>query len=137
MSKWTLAFAERLKYPDNQQGINLDVVLSLGATLPLAVSVKLDTGSTLCVFQRRYAEMLGLDVETGDLEVIRTATGKFIAYGHEVTLTVANLEWDATVYFAKDENFPVNVVGRVGFIDRLKIGLNDYEQFLFLSSAFE
>ena len=137
MSNWQLAFSERLKYPDNLQGINLDIVLSLGAVLPIAVNAKLDTGSTFCIFQRYYAEMLGLNVENGDPEVIRTATGKFLAYGHEVTLTITNLEWEATIYFAQDENFPVNVVGRIGFLDHLKIGLIDYEQALFLGSAFE
>lgn len=137
MSDWNLSFSELLIYPDNLQGINIEIVLSLGTNLPIAAEVKLDTGSTFCIFQRHYGELLGLEIETGDPEIIRTATGKFIAFGHEITLTVANLEWDATVYFAKDENFPVSVVGRVGFLDRLKIGLIDYQQTLYLSSLNE
>ena len=56
-------------------------------------------------------------------ERIGTATGAFTAYGHEITLTVMELEWRATVYFAEPEDFPVSVVGRVGFLDRLKVGL--------------
>jgi hypothetical protein len=137
MNIWNLAFDERIKYPDNLQGINIEIILSIRKMLPLAANVKLDTGSTFCVFQRHYAEMLDLEVEKGDPEIIRTATGKFIAYGHEITLTIANFEWDATIYFAADEHFPVSVVGRIGFLDRLKIGLIDYEQSLFLSSMSE
>ncbi|HQU84267.1 MAG TPA: hypothetical protein PKY59_14115 [Pyrinomonadaceae bacterium] len=137
MSNWNLSFSELLVYPDNLQGINIEIILSLGTNLPIAAEVKLDTGSTFCIFQRHYGELLGLDIESGDPEIIRTATGKFIAYGHEITLTVADLEWTATVYFAKDENFPVSVVGRVGFLDRLKIGLVDYQQTLYLSSLNE
>ena len=38
------------------------------------------------------------------------------------------------MYFAADENFPVNVVGRLGFLDRLRVGLVDYEQTLYLSA---
>jgi hypothetical protein len=45
---------------------------------------------------------------------------------------VSDIEWDTVVYFAEMENFPVNVVGRVGFLDHLQFGLVDYEQLLYL-----
>ena len=137
MSDWNLTFSELLLYPDNLQRINIEIILSLGTNLPIAADVKLDTGSTFCIFQRHYGELLGLEIENGEPEIIRTATGKFIAYGHKITLTVANLEWSATVYFTKDETFPVSVVGRIGFLDRLQIGLVDYRQTLYLSSLSE
>lgn len=86
------------------------------------------------MFQRLYPDLLGLDVERGVPQIIRTATGSFVAHGHEIRLTVGQLEWQSTVYFAEDENFPVNVVGRRGFLDRLRAGLVDYEQFLYVSS---
>jgi len=86
------------------------------------------------VFQRLYADLLGLDVERGVSQIIRTATGSFAAHGHEITLTVGQFEWQAIVYFAEDENFPVNVVGRRSFLDRLRAGLVDYEQQPYLSS---
>jgi len=38
------------------------------------------------------------------------------------------------VYFAADEGFQINVVGRVGFLDRLHIGLVDYEQTLYFAA---
>ena len=42
------------------------------------------------------------------------------------------MEWDTTVYFAEMEAFPVNVVGRVGFLDHLQVGLVDYDQLLYV-----
>jgi hypothetical protein len=133
MSKYNLAFAESVKYPSHKQGIDLGIILKNGEKR-VSLEAKLDTGSTFCIFQRQFAELLGFEIETGDVELIRTATGKFIAYGHEAIIGIANLEWEATVYFAQDEYFPVNVLGRAGFLDRLQIGLIDYEQLLFIDS---
>jgi len=133
MSKYNLAFAENIKYPHHKQGIDLGIILKNGEKR-VSVEAKVDTGSTFCIFQRQFAELLDLESEKGDVELIRPATGKFIAYGHEVILQIANLEWETTVYFAQDEYFPVNVLGRIGFLDRLQIGLIDYEQLLFIDS---
>jgi hypothetical protein len=76
---------------------------------------------------------LGLTVENGLPQHFRTATGAFNAFGHEITLATGILEWDATMYFAEPENFPVNIIGRIGFLNHLQIALVDYEQQLFLS----
>lgn len=134
MNDWTLNFNEKIIYPHNKQGINLTVVLQRGNEPPISVETKLDTGSTFCIFQPQYAELLGLEIEKGEPEIVRAATEKFIVYGHELTLKIANLEWEATVYFVPDKLFPVSVLGRIGFLDRLKIGLIDYEQILYLNS---
>jgi len=57
-----------------------------------------------------------------------------LAYGHEVTIAVGLLEWQAVVYFATNEDFDINVVGRQGFLDRLRVGLVDYGQLLYLGA---
>jgi hypothetical protein len=131
---WALNFNEKIIYPHNKQGINLTIVLQRGNEPPISIETKLDTGSTFCIFQPQYAELLGLEIEKGEPEIVRAATEKFIVYGHELTLKVVNLEWEATVYFVLDKLFPVSVLGRISFLDRLKIGLVDYEQLLYLSS---
>ncbi|HZS04659.1 MAG TPA: retropepsin-like aspartic protease [Blastocatellia bacterium] len=125
MNDWILAFSERFQYADSEEGISFGILISSDRSIHFPINAKLDTGSTFCVFQRRYAELLGLDVESGAPQRIRTTTGSFTAYGHEVTMTVGGLEWQAVVYFAEDENFPVSVVGRAGFLDRLRVGLVD------------
>jgi predicted aspartyl protease len=133
VSLWQLGFAARVDY-SGYGDLIFPLSLSSDINSRVIVRAKLDTGSTFCVFQRRYAELLGLDVESGTAQRIRTVTGSFTAYGHEITLTVGELEWQAVVYFAADENFPVNVVGRVGFLDRLRVGVVDYEQLLYLAA---
>lgn len=60
-------------------------------------------------------------------------TGAFAAFGHELTLSVLGIETFAKVYFAKEESFTRNVLGRQGWLDRVKLGLIDYEGKLLLS----
>jgi aspartyl protease len=130
---WQLTFSERFEY-SGFNNIVLPLKLSSDKANQILLTAKVDTGSTLCVFQRRYGDLLNIDLETGTQQRIRTATGSFTAYGHEVTIKVGQLEWQAGVYFAEDEGFPVNVVGRVGFLDRLRLALTDYEQLLYLGA---
>lgn len=72
------------------------------------------------------------DLQAGLPARIGTATGSFYGFGLELTLCAFELEWKAVVYFAEPEEFDINVVGRVGFLDRLKVGIVDYEQLLYL-----
>lgn len=131
MNTWTLDFNQQINYSRHDE-ITVSLQLRAAANL-LRVNAKLDTGSKFCIFQPRQAQFLKLDLLSGIPERIRTAAGGFRAYGHEITLTVGDLEWETTVYFAEPEDFPVNVVGRVGFLDHLQAGLVDYEQLLYLS----
>lgn len=47
------------------------------------------------------------------------------------------IETFSRVYFAKEESFTRNVLGRQGFLDRVKLGLIDYEGKLLLSAYSE
>lgn len=126
-----MTFLERFDYSRSDE-ITVEIAL-VSAIASTTVAAKLDTGSKNCIFQPRWAELLALDLTSGTPQRFRTAAGSFNAYGHEVTLQVGDLQWTTTVYFAEPEDFPVNVVGRVGFLDHLQIGLVDYEQQLYLS----
>jgi hypothetical protein len=53
-----------------------------------------------------------------------------------VTIEVLGIRSEATVYFAADEQFTRNVLGRTGWLDRVKLGLIDYEAKLLLSAYF-
>ncbi len=94
---------------------------------------KIDTGSTYCVFQRLHGELLGLDIENGISLEIGTATGSFRAFGHELRLSVLDIETVSTVYFAESDFFDRNLLGRIGWLDRVKLGLIEQEGKLFLS----
>ena len=130
----TLTFDEKIKYPDDEQGINLGIIISKTDDSRVSATVKLDTGSTFCIFPRLYADVLGIEVEKGERESIRTAKGNFTAYGHNIVVRFSNLEWEAFVYFAQDESFPVSVLGRNGFLNKINIAIIDYEQILYLKS---
>lgn len=131
MKHWSLTFPTLVDYHAHDE-ITAEVILVSGVS-SVKVDAKLDTGSKFCIFQPGWAIWLGLDLRSGTPERIRTAASSFPAYGHEVTLMVGELEWQTTVYFAEPENFPVNVVGRIGFLDHLQVGLVDYEQLLYLA----
>lgn len=128
----TLSFAVTHNYDTRKAGITVDVLLRLGG-IEVEVVAKLDTGASFCIFRRIYGELLGLTIESGQPETLSTPTGSFLAYGHDVTLIVLGLEFQTTVYFAADENFTRNVLGRQGWLDRVRLGLIDYEGKLFLS----
>ncbi|MBS1808381.1 MAG: hypothetical protein JST84_09335 [Acidobacteria bacterium] len=130
MNHWSLIFPTVVDYHAHDE-ITAEVILVHGA-VSVKVDAKLDTGSKFCIFQPGWAAWLGLDLYSGVLQHIRTAAGSFPAYGHEVILKIGDLEWQTTIFFAEPENFPINVVGRIGFLDRLQVGLVDYEQLLYL-----
>ena len=77
--------------------------------------------------------MLGLKVESGNLVHISTVTGSFDAYGHMLNLETLGYSFDVTVYFAANENFKRNVLGRRGWLDQVRLGLIEYESKLYLS----
>ncbi len=128
----TIEFDQTYFYSIFDVGITVSVNLFY-AEKEVIFDAKIDTGSTFCVFQRLHGELLGLEIETGTRVEIGTATASFTAYGHELTLTVLGIETVATVYFAESEYFDRNVLGRIGWLDCVKLGLIDQEGKLFLS----
>ena len=67
---------------------------------------------------------------------IATVTGSFKAHPHTITIEVLGIRSDATVYFAAHEQFTRSVLGRIGWLDHVKLGLIDYESKLLLSPYF-
>jgi hypothetical protein len=82
------------------------------------------------------ANWLGLDIESTVPENIATVTGSFQAYPHTITLEVLGIRSDATVYFAAHDQFTRSVLGRIGWLDHVKLGLIDYETKPLLSPYF-
>ena len=81
--------------------------------------------------------MLGLAVETGERRVFSTVAGRVEAYGHEVLIDVLGHEFTSTVYFFAEDAIVRNVLGRHGWLDRVRIGIADYESTLYLSTQSE
>lgn len=119
-------------YSRFEQGITVRTLLRCGDVEVLADS-KIDTGSSFCIFERHLGESLGLNIEDGLSILIGTATGAFLAYGHEVEMETLGINVVSTVYFAESEFFDRNVLGRIGWLDRVKLGLIDSGSLLYLS----
>lgn len=128
----TLEFAVLYEYSLLETGISVKTILRSG-DLDVFVNAKIDTGSTYCIFARRYADGLGFDVESGIPVDIGTATGSFRAFGHTVEIEVLGIRFDSVVYFAESEYFDRNVLGRNGWLNKVKLALVDEEGKLYLS----
>ena len=93
-----------------------------------------DTGASHCLFERRHGELLNLDVEAGDPITFRTATGRVEAFGHLVTIETLGLNFESVVYFFADERINKNLLGRLGWLDRIRLGLIDHDGLLYVAS---
>jgi len=129
----TVSFSKQYLYDTLKVGITVPVRLVLNDSTAV-FEAKLDTGAANCIFERVHGENLGLTIESGEKQNFSTATGTFTAYAHEVSLSVLEIEIFTRVYFAEDESYARNVLGRQGFLDRVKLGLVDYEGKLLLSA---
>jgi hypothetical protein len=120
------------QYSIYKVGITVDATLQNGE-FSVDINAKIDTGSTYCIFEKHYGERLDLDIQSGNPVEISTAGANFRVFGHELSLTVLGIETFSTVYFAEDDSFNRNVLGRIGWLDRVKLGLIEQEGKLFLS----
>lgn len=73
-----LSFAKRHSYAGLGDSITLPVVLRVGGER-IDLVASLDSGAAYCLFQRSYAEALGLDVERGVPMSFSTANSRFEA----------------------------------------------------------
>ena len=127
-----IEFESLHSYRSEKDTIEVPVTLRSGEQT-VSFPAQLDTGATYCIFERSYAETLGLSAESGTPLCFSTAMGSFDAYGHMLTLEALGYSFDVTVYFAAHETFRRNVLGRRGWIDHIRLGLIDYESKLYLS----
>jgi hypothetical protein len=107
----SLDFDTYHRYTETTDGIDVPITLCAGRQ-SVDLLAKLDTGAAHCIFERKYAEMLGEEVESGRLQRFRTVAGSFAAYQHEVTIQTLGIEFLAVVFFAQDPSFNRNFLGR-------------------------
>ncbi len=117
---------------EGRNAISVPLTLTSDSARHVDLIANVDTGSTFCILSREIADHLRLSLFTGTRQRIRTAVGSFQTFGHEITISAFDLEWHAMVYFAESESISVNVVGRFGFMDRLRVAVVDYDQRLYL-----
>lgn len=129
---YQLNFSRKQKYQSSEQGITLEVTVKHG-DLYAHCPAKVDTGAQVCLFAREIGESLGLKIEAGLRKDFSTPAGGFVAYGHEVTLEILKTEIHSTVYFAAEKSFKRNLLGREGWLQRLRLAIIDYDEELYLS----
>ena len=125
-------FQKREVYKSLETGISIDAVLRYGNRESLC-SAKVDTGSQVCLFERRAAEYLKIDVESGLRGNFSTLGGGVIAYAHEIEIETLELRFQSYVYFAESYAVQRNLLGRQGWLQLVRFGLDDYRSELFLS----
>lgn len=116
----------------DRDGVFLPITLHHGEH-SAHLETQVDTGASCCIFQRGVAETLGLDLESGFRQEIHTVTGAFTTYGQTVTISVFEFDFEAVVYFAAAEDFPRNVLGRSGWLDRVRVGIVYHDSEVYLS----
>ena len=120
-------------YSPQSEGIALPVVLRYGAEA-VDLLAFVDTGASNCLFQREHGELLGFEIESGQPKTFWTATGRLETFGQLVTLEVLGLSVESVVYFFADERIQKNLLGRMGWLDRIRFGLIEYDRKVYLAS---
>ena len=121
-----LSYDVLYEYDLNKSGITLEVALRSGG-LQERQWAKFDSGSSFCIFQREVGERLGLEIESELEDWVSTPLGLMRVFGHELLLETLGITFEAVVYFAAHHGLPRNVLGRSGWMQRLKLGVIDYE----------
>ncbi len=129
---YQLEFAAVHSYATGQDGTSVPVVLKSGEN-SVWLSAGVDTGATFRIFRSELAEALGLALTSGDRKRFRTANSSFEAFGHEVELSVLGVTTYSTVYFFADAAINKNVPGRVGWLDRVRLGLVEHDSQIYLA----
>ena len=116
-----LTFSHRHSYGWQSEGITLPIVLkSRFERVDLLATI--DTGASNCLFERAHGEMLNLEVEAGEPKTFWTANGRVETFGPPVQIEFAGITVDSMVYFFADERIRKNLLGRAGWLDRLRVG---------------
>jgi hypothetical protein len=105
-----LTFRKFFHYALEQIGITIPIRLQCGDKQSVCTA-KVDTGASFCICARAHGEELGLDIEAGRPQRIGTVMGSFLTFAHPVTLSMLEISFETTVYFAEKASFNHNVLG--------------------------
>jgi hypothetical protein len=127
-----LFFSERYTYDSRLEGITVPAVLKAGGET-VELLAKLDTGAAECFFQHDYGVASGLRVEEGVRQRYMRVSGPFEAFGHEISIEVLGIETSTTAFFYADPSIGRNVLGRRGWLNRIRLGLVDHDSAVYIA----
>ncbi len=125
-------FEKKVIYESIRTGITIDAVLRYGES-EVVCPAKVDTGSEFCLFARTFADALDIDLKSGYRENFSTLGGGIIGYAHQIELETLGLQFQSYVYFAESYSINRSLLGRQGWLQLVKLGLDDYQSEIYLS----
>ena len=117
----------------SEDGIEIPLTL-IDSGKEVQASAYVDCGASDCVFSNEVGLLLGLQIEAGEPKSFSPASGGTLAtYGHPVTLEFYDISFESMVYFAKYPGLRRNLLGRNGWLRKLRFGLVEYDSTVYLS----
>lgn len=129
-----LDFTSRDQFDATKAGITIPTTL-IYDNHTVQVPAKADTGAEVCLFERRYGEMLGIDLESGEEKYLFPIGNRILTFGHVITLVTLDIAIESKVYFPLQENLNRNLLGRQGWLEFLNFGLSVQKQTVYLGRA--
>ena len=129
---YEIEYAVKQICDSRKAGITVKTIL-LRNDLFVVFNAKIDTGAEFCLFARELGEQLDIEIESGFQKNLSTLAGDLSAFGHYVELETFGLKFDSLVYFAADYSLQRNLLGRQGWLQLVKIGLDDYRSEIYIS----
>lgn len=127
-----LSFAVMHRYASND-GIEIPLTIAYGGQ-EVRASGYVDCGAEASIFSNEIGQLLGIALEAGEPKLFGPASGGTLqTFGHLVTLEFFGITMESVVYFAKFPGLRRNLLGRNGWLSKLRFGLVEYDSTVFLS----
>src|SRR5688572_10337836 len=127
MASKIIEFDVVLTYGDQEEGIEIPLALNANGRSIMTVGF-VDTGCGACLFSNEIGMNLGIDIESGELATFKSGAGGSVpAYGHPVVIEFLGIAFESFVYFAKYPGLQRSLLGRSGFLRKLRFGLIEYD----------
>lgn len=130
---YQVEYQHKARYKSLAYGITIETILRSGG-LETSCDAKVDTGAEVCLFERSVADTLDIEVESGYRERFSTLAGGVIGYAHPIELETVGLRFQTYVYFAESYSVRRSLLGRQGWLQLVRLGLDDYHSELYLSA---
>ncbi len=127
MASKIIEFDVVFNYADQEEGVEIPLALNANGRSLMTVGF-VDTGCGACLFGNEIGMDLGIDIESGEFAIFKSGAGGSVpAYGHPVVIEFLGIAFESFVFFAKYQGLQRNLLGRVGFLRKLRFGLIEYE----------